>query len=76
MTITLTPRKLGKTAELLEMMLFVTCAKCWCQQIQDGTKTWMAIGTIHPFVQLEASSGDSPGNALNAAYSNWKQQNA
>jgi hypothetical protein len=76
MTTATAPRKLSKNVGLIEMMLFVTCAKCWQQQNTDGSKCWMAQGTIHPFVQLEPSTGDSPGDALLNAYSHWEQLNA
>ena len=45
------------------------------QQFADGSKRWMAQGFFHPFVQLEPTPGESPGDALLAAYTAWKQQN-
>ena len=64
-----------RESERMERMLFVTCAKVWRQQLADGSSHWAAIGVIHPFVQTEPALSNSPGEALFAAYTAWKQQN-
>jgi hypothetical protein len=61
-------RHVASTIELLEMMLFVQCAKVWKQQRTDGSSAWMAQGVIHPFVMFDAIDGKSPGDALFNAY--------